>query len=341
MTASTNSIDTGRSTPTPADSTSADLRAEGGHDNLSGKFFLVGCERSGSTMLRLMLDRHPELSCMYESDFMVRHFERCRRGPPMVYARLLEDDWHFAHSGLAFPADAASYDEVIDAFFRQRSRATGKRVIGATIHHDFHHLPELCAEGRYVHLVRDGRPVASSMVQMGWAGNLYWAALRWRDTMRRLRALQRRVPPEQWLEVRYEDLLHDPGKWLGDICAFVGVAYSEEMLRYHTDSTYDPPDPANAQRWRGRLVSREIQLAEMAAGDVLDDFGYERLFPAARPGAIERLVLRFDNRITRTRFRCGRYGTYLLVARKLWRLLGVRRAALEQRYQAISEAHIR
>ena len=340
MSAPTDSIDTGR-LPAPAADGSPDGPTQDAGERSLKRFLLIGSERSGSTMLRLMLDRHPELSCMYESDFIVRHYDRCRRAPPALYARLLENDWHFAHSGLDFPSEAASYPEVIDAFFRQRSRAIGRRVIGATIHHDFRHLPELFADACYVHLVRDGRPVAASMVQMGWAGNLYGGARRWRETMRALHALQRRVPPEHWLEVRYEQLLHDPSEWLGKICALIGVAYSDEMLRYHEDSTYDPPDPANARRWRKRLAPREILLAEMAAGDVLDELGYERMFPVAHPSAVERLVLRIHNRSARARFRCARYGTYLLVARKLWRLLGMRRPALEQRYQAISEAHIR
>jgi len=305
------------------------------------RFFLVGSERSGSTMLRLMLDHHPAITCMYESDFLVAHYQRCRDAPPGRYAWLLEKDWHFVHSGLRFPRGAGSYREVVEEFFRQRSQATGKTIVGATIHRDFHQLPKLAPGARYVHLLRDVRPVASSMVKMCWAGNLFGGALQWRNTITQIQVLQQAVPADQWLEVKYEDLVADPPGKLGQICAFLGVSYSDQMLRYHEQSTYDPPDPANARRWQSRLSPREIYLAEMAAGDALEGAGYARMFPPVRASQLERLAILAHNRIRRSRLRCRRYGTYLIVARRLWRLLGIRRPSLERRYEAISEAHIR
>ena len=112
-------------------------------------FFLVGSVRSGSTMLRMMLDHHPHLSCMVECPFMVRHYERCHRAPVSKYDQLLGRDHSFADSGLQFPTGCGTYQQVVDAFFHQRSQATGKRTVGATIHHDFHHLPQLLPQAKY------------------------------------------------------------------------------------------------------------------------------------------------------------------------------------------------
>ena len=315
-------------------------RPDGASVDSPQRFLLIGSERSGSTMLRLMLDHHPHLACMYESDFMVRHYAACHTAPPERLRERIADDWHFANSGLTWPADVADYAGVIDSFFRQRASADGKRLVGATIHHDFEVLPRLFPDTKIIHLLRDGRPVAASIVRMGWAGNSYHAARIWVDTIRAVRAIRPHYSADNWMELRFEDLVADPKDRLADICTFLGLPFDDAMLRYNEQSTYEPPDPAIAGRWR-KLDSREIQLAEMGCGDLLVELGYERVFAPASPNPMQRLLLRIGNRVGRTRFRCERYGTGLLLARKLWSLVGVRRKSLEQRFRVIQESHIK
>ncbi len=314
--------------------------ADGRRATLLPHFLLVGSERSGSTMLRLMLDHHPQLSCMYECDFLTRHYADCRGRPAAELLGRINSDWHYKHCGIPIPADTTCYEDAIQSFFRERAQSTGKQIIGATFHHNFAGLPELFPDAKYIHLLRDGRPVASSIVQMGWAGNLYCGALQWRDAIRQVRAIQRRVPPERWLQVRYEDLLKDSGATLAAICDHLGIPYSSEMLSYDRDTTYSRPDPANVDRWR-RLPARQLRLAELAAGPELEELGYSRLFSSATAGPARRALLVLHNRWGRARFRCRRFGFYLLAARKFWSILGVKRAALERRYEAIQEAHIK
>jgi hypothetical protein len=304
------------------------------------RFLLIGSERSGSTMLRLMLDHHPRLACMYESDFMVRHYAACRSAPPQRFREQVGDDWHFANSGLEWPDNAAGYEDVVASFFRQRATRDGKAIVGATIHHDFANLPPLFPDGKYVHLIRDGRPVAASIVRMGWAGNTYFAARQWADTIREIQGLQAQVPSQRWFELHFEELVADPPRQLADLCSFLGVPFDEAMLRYDERSTYEPPDPEIATRWR-KLDRRGIELAEMGCGALLDELGYERMFPPASPGVLQRALLQMGNRVGRTRFRCKRFGIGLLLSRKLWGLIGVRRARIEQRIRAIQEAHIK
>jgi len=292
-------------------------------------------------MLRLMLDHHPGMSCIYESDFMVQPYERFRDRPLAEYARWLQQDWHYTHSGLRFPEKATSYGHVIDQWFEQRAAESGASIIGATIQHAFHLLPTLFPEARCVHLLRDGRPVAASSMNMGWVGNLYAGAVQWREKIEQVRTLQQRTPCERWLEVKYEDLLRDPVAGLTKICNFLGLEYSNEMLQYHKDSTYDVPDPANADRWRQRLSPKDIYLAEIGAGDALEQAGYQRMFPPAELGMLEKLALRLDHRVRRAAFNFNRYGAYLTLVRKGWRLFGVRRSSLESRYEAIRNAHIK
>ena len=183
--------------------------------------------------------------------------------------------------------------------------------------------------------------MAASIVNRGWAGNLYFGALHWRKSVEQVYMLQQRIPDERWLEVRYESLLADAPRILRQVCAFLGVAYSDQMLRYSEDSTYDAPDPDNADRWRRRLSPRKTYLAEMAAGDLLEPAGYQRLFPPAEPGRLERLAIRLHHRIAGAQFRCSRYGAYLLLVRKLGRAVGIRRTRWDERLEAIRNAHIK
>jgi len=305
------------------------------------RFFLISSERSGSTLFRLMLEHHPLIHCAHESDFMVAYFDQCQNAPPASFTKLLHADRGFCASRLDIPLNARTYQDVIDSFFQQFSNASGKSLVGTTIHHHFHHLPALAPEAKYIHLLRDGRPVAASIVRMGWVGNAYFGALRWRNDVTQICRLQKHVAPDRWLEVRYEALLADPPRILEQVCKFLGAPYQEQMLSYPQDSTYDPPDPTHVDRWRTRLPPREIYQAEMAAGDLLHQLGYHPLFPSADPARLERLGLRLHNRWARARLHCQRYGTYLVAARKLWRLLGIRRPHLEQRYEAIRDAYIK
>lgn len=307
-------------------------------------FFLVGAERSGTTLLRLMLDHHPLIRCGHESDFLVDRLDRYRSTPPARLPHAWEDNRAYAayrRLGLPAPAQVESYDQLVAWLFRALREQSGKLMVGVTVHWHAYRLPAIVADARYVHLLRDGRAVATSVVQMGWAGNAYHGALYWKRAMEQVLRLRTRVPATRWLDVRYEDLLRDPPSVLGRVCAFLRVEYDERMLRYPDDSTYDAPDPANAERWRRRMQPRDIYYAEMAAGELLEQLGYEAMFPPAAPTSLERLALRVANRIGRMRFAFQRYGAHLILARKAWRLLGVRRSVLEARYQSIRQAYIK
>jgi hypothetical protein len=292
-------------------------------------------------MLRLMLDHHPAIACMQESDFMVTHYDALGQGPPEQYAAALESDWLWRRSGLSFPNGARSYREVVHGFFAQRREATGKDTVGATVLHEFHPLPALFPTARYVHLLRDGRPVAASIRNMGWAGNLYVGAQRWRQAVEQVLVLQARVPAERWLEVRYEKLVADPAGQLARIARFLGHDFTDAMLFYSADTTYEAPDAANADRWRSALCERDVRHAELAAGDLLERLGHDRCFPPVTAGALQRAALRVHHRYHRTRFRFARYGAGLMIARWLWRLIGVRRPKLEARFEAIGERYVR
>ena len=139
--------------------------------------FLVGSERSGTTLLRLMLDHHPEIAFEKEFDFVVAKVTDAGQLPP------LDDylEWIATVRGADYAIPPSlGYRALVNDFLRQKQAASGgKPHVGATIHRNFDRLRFLWPDARYIHLVRDPRDVARSVVQKGWAGNIYQASEFW------------------------------------------------------------------------------------------------------------------------------------------------------------------
>jgi len=282
--------------------------------------FICGALRSGTTLLRLMVNHHPALSNPGEMDFL---FE----APPLrtgvhdmaAYARELSFNRVFAARELTLTPGLAYADQVRD--FVRQLRRPGKRL-SINIHRNFGCIPSLFPKARYVHLLRDPRDVAKSSIGMGWAGGVYFGVDHWIASERDFERLARAVDPSRIHAMTFEGLLTAPEAELARLCAFFGVAYDGAMLSYPSRSTYGPPDPSFVQQWRRELSDRELALVEGKLGPLLEEKGYARSGVApARPGRLERFALRQSNRIGRWRFSLRRNGAVLtlldLVSRRL------------------------
>jgi len=295
--------------------------------------FLVGSIRSGTTMLRLMLDHHPEVSFLHEAMFLLECPREGDADPaPETYHAFLEDDWIFQRSGLVLDR-SLGYREAVDDLLRQRARAEGAVVVGATIHKMFGETLRLYPDARFVHVLRDGRDVANSVANMGVEGNLYYACDMWRAAIDEWRRLKSRLTPDRFVEVRFEDLVREPERELRRICGFLGVAFLPEMLSYDERTTYDRPDASAAERWR-RLSDWTLRPATIRMAEDLIACGYEvdPDLSRARLRPTLRFALGVNNLRRKVRFRLLRYGMRLYLFRQVVKALPVpalrRRAAL-------------
>jgi len=275
--------------------------------------FLVGAERSGTTLLRLMLDGHPQIAWPCEFDFALDWpAGAAGEWPDLIdYWSLLADSRQARQARVVIQAQLA-FPDLVRSLLDQVCGRTRKAIAGVTLHRHFARILQLWPDARFIYLVRDGRDVARSHVEMGWAGNVWAAASVWRDAEREWRRLCARVPSERRIEVRYEDLVGDPRGELTRICSFLDLGYSPEMLDYPARSSYQAPDPRIASRWREKLSSRELAWLEREIGPELRARAYapSRVRAAWIP-APRRLALRLGDRIGRVRFRMRRYGTGL------------------------------
>lgn len=240
-------------------------------------YFLVGCPRSGSTLLRLLLGHHPKLTACEEFEFVTPFLKRAPEAWPCVhrYRAALPCRLDVRLGKLLPLPHHTTFPELANALLWRLARADGGRRIGAVVHHDFEHLPRLWPEARFLHLVRDPRDVTRSCVKMGWFGNPHGAVGMWRAAQRSWRELCTAVDAERRLTVHFEDLVADAERELQRICAFLGVGFDARMLAIEADTSYSRPDPSQCRNWRHSRKLDDIRAVEAALGDELTAAGYQ------------------------------------------------------------------
>ena len=275
--------------------------------------FVLGFVRSGTTMLRAMLDSHSALAVPPESYFVVSLLQsQAGLDWPAVLERVESDryfhDWNLAPDALAALRDDARIHTTADAvagLYAAYAAAHGKPRYGdKTPSHlgSVELLARSFPSARFVHIVRDGRDVVPSVVKMPFGPDGFAeAALSWERRVQEGRRAGLALGPSRYLEIHYEALVADPAAVLAEVCGHFGLEYEPAMLEYHARSDElltglrhtdhiqgirKPPTPG-LRDWRVDLSPYEIQLFEVIAGDLLEELGYERsgLTPSSRARA--------------------------------------------------------
>lgn len=225
-------------------------RGTAGADAPPAMPIIVGSPRSGTTLLRFMLDSHPEVAIPPETGFLVLGEQLVGAGDALRE--------RFADAVTAYPPSAPAWPDfgipaesfrrqlaglqpfsVADGFrlfYRLYAGRFGKPYYGDKTPTYCRHLwaiERLLPEARFIHLVRDGRDVAVSLRPRWFSPgpDIVTQARYWRDNV----AAAREQGPgcRHYLELRYEDLLRAPEAALRRVCGFLGLSYHPAMLRYH------------------------------------------------------------------------------------------------------------
>lgn len=291
---------------------------------LKKPIFLVGAERSGTTVLRLMLDHHPDISWRNEFEHAVDRVPDHQGWPDLEkYYDWLETHRIFQASGVTINKDL-DYPALINDFLVQHRDRAGKAIIGATVHRHFDRLLRIWPDAVFIHILRDGRDVARSNIGMGWAGNVWIGIEKWIKAEQLWKRLQSTIPVERRIEVTYENLINNPEQELTRICEFLGLSYASEMMTYVQDTTYDTPDPAYIAQWRRKLSDRQVQLVESKIASMLTERGYELSgLPIIPVNQGLELRLKLHSKWQCACFRMKRNGLPLFMADYLSRQLGL------------------
>lgn len=269
-------------------------------------FFVVGPMRSGTTLLRLMVASHPRLAIPPESHFLPELFEFENAAGGLVQSRTRIIEWIISHRRLAdFKLDPEwmrttlstlepfTTRNIACTLFAEYARREGKARWGDKTPRYRSFLPQLHSlfpEGKFIHVLRDGRDTALSAwrAKFGpktWADAVY----DWRKAIRDVRKGQRAIPPDSFFEVRYEDLILHAEPVLKRICTFLCEEYDPKMLRFSDTAQKEVPswesswhsklqkplDAGNAGKWKTALTPDQLLLFNRVAGSDLIASGYE------------------------------------------------------------------
>ncbi|HEU5279210.1 MAG TPA: sulfotransferase [Gaiellaceae bacterium] len=275
---------------------------------------VLGVRRSGTTLLRVMLDRHSDLAVPDESYFVPQLADRhlrtvdpdefvddLRRIDTLVEWDVPLDEVR-ARLSEGMPTGAA-----IATVYAVYAEQRGKRRWGdktPMYMQNLRLLERLFPDALFVHLIRDGRDAALSFLSMprGLMTETWMQprtvgdfAAQWRTEIRGARRLGRRVGPDRYLEVRYEELVADVESVLRRIADFAGLPYEPTMADYagnvdvsakpHQQSLTRPPT-AGLRDWRLQMPPEDVGAFDRVAGDLLAELGYE---VHERPDAAGRL----------------------------------------------------
>jgi hypothetical protein len=287
--------------------------------------FLVGAERSGTTLLRLMLDSHPLIHFQFEFEYVVDQLDAQGGWPAITdYHDYLSTHRIFLLHPFVIDK-TLPYDELIRSFLQQKQQEKNKPIVGATVHYCFEHLPQFWPQARFIHIVRDGRDVARPNLKTGWHGLPYFGAKRWLAAEQSWMQLSQQITAEQQITIYYEKLIHDTDGVLKQLCDFLQIPFDAAMYDYTKNTHYKQPDLQMLEQWRKKMSRYQIRLVEAQIGALLQQHGYALSgFTPRHPGWLETALLKFWNNLSRVFFRMKRYPFPLYVQDVMSRRLGLK-----------------
>lgn len=274
--------------------------------------FLVGAERSGTTLLRLMLSHHPKISFLSECEYFVDYFNDDGEFPDVEkYCCEIQKDRIFVNSRSEIHPNL-SFQELVNSFLIQGKQKPDSPFVGATVHRNFDRLRKLWPDCRFIHIIRDPRDVSSSRIKMGWDHTHWHAVQEWVEVEKMWDKISQSFSSSDFCEVHYEDLIREPEKTLALLCNWIGVEYDTGMLDYINKSSYSKPNAKHVLSWKKKLSECEIQQVESECYELLQKRNYQLSgLPIKEVGSGEQFILNIENKYRKTLFRINRYGLVL------------------------------
>lgn len=249
-----------------------------------------------------MLGAHPHCLAIPESQFIVDLLRESDSGgfDAQRAGRRITEHFRFKTwavdiepPGAEEASTIGSYAQLIEWFVGRYGAEVGRPDREIWIEHSplnaqyAKTLFELFPDARMIHIVRDGRAIAASVMKLDWGPNeAHLAAPWWAHRLAFGLAAEGYFGSERVARVRYEDLILEPRATLEALCEFLGLDFQDEMLaanglrvpEYSADwhkLVGSMPDPARVEGWRSDLEPRQVEIFESITGDLLGYLGYE------------------------------------------------------------------
>ena len=271
---------------------------------------IIGTQRSGSNMLRLMLNQVPEIAAPHPPHILLNFFPLLPKygdlEQPDHFQQLAEDicdfvkanpvSWEIDDLQPATLVERCGHHGLIDLYtaiyeeYAIRNQATmwcNKSMA------NFRFIPEIEAQGLrpiYIHLVRDGRDVAASFRKaIVGEKHIYHLARQWKQDQENSERFAQLYAADKYILLSYEDLIHEPEQTMQKLLDRLHLRFDSEVMSFykteeakHTaeagkmwNNVTQPVMKKNSNKFLTQLSSADIDLFESIAGDTLSHYGYK------------------------------------------------------------------
>jgi hypothetical protein len=250
--------------------------------------FAVGARRSGTYWLQRVLTTHPQIAGVPSETHLFSHgiaplfdrFQHSLRSSGQVGAVYVERE-------VALDAARDLCDAIFGGLVDPDARYLCERTPVHALHLEL--ISAIYPDARYIHIIRDGREVARSLlVQDFGPDTVTEAAAEWREAVSSARVAT--LPPERYREVRYERLAADPEPELRDLYRWLELDPSADAIEaglaeagVSRNVDQASQGGVGTQRWRRDFDRGDLEAFNREAGTLLTELGYEAADPAEMP----------------------------------------------------------
>lgn len=274
--------------------------------------FIIGSGRCGTTLLGVMLDSHPHIAITPETHFLPSVVDQLLqvRGTRRM-ADVLYGFPKVTESGVRRDELLAVFEKrrlktpsaLLECFYATYAAQRGKLRWGDNTPVYASHtrlIEDLFGEADFLHVIRDGRDVAVSVMPLAWGPKTVAESAHWWKS-RILEARQAGASLRHYHEIRYEDLVCEPQRTLQRVCTFLEEPFEPCMLEYtgagqarlsqisldignrSVEERREAQrniaagiDPSRIGRWRSVFSKQEQREFSDIAGDLLGELGYDK-----------------------------------------------------------------
>ena len=287
------------------------------------KVFILGNPRSGTSLFRLMLNSHSMINATPECGFLHWWYEKyadwdssCVTSNRLdEYISDLEsskriEDWKMDYAQLKEkivqenPDNYAKLGEIVYVFYGEQKGKKAKVIADKNnyyINH-FNDLNEIWPDAKYILVIRDGRDVACSYLNIETlvtnspykpklSTDIKTIAKEWLTNNQNVLSFSESLNNNQFMVIRYEDFVKDSELYLTKVCNFLGLNFESNMLNYYIKNakeqdeplssldwkkkTLEKPDKDNIGKYKMELEKQSIEEFNTTATDLLQKFNYE------------------------------------------------------------------
>jgi hypothetical protein len=274
---------------------------------------MIGTQRSGSNLLRLMLNQLDSVSAPHPPHILERFVPLLPAyGDLNVqtnFADLASDICKLIEynpvpwDGLQLSSDIItsrcnnnSVQEIFRVIYELRAQSQNAHIwiCKSMVNIQFVHLLEPAIKPLYLHLYRDGRDVALSFMKAIFGEkHVYFIAKQWREEQEMAMKLMGHISGNRFIQVSYENLLANPESEIKRLCSFIGANYDQSVLSFfqsnesintaHSGEMWKnvekPILKDNFNKFSKEMSDTDIQMFEQVAGETLLKLGYPLQFP--------------------------------------------------------------